>query len=346
MKRFYTFFGLIFATVLLTYASPVPAQVTNSQIYWISDARIQRSSLDGSSVETLSSGYDTRNIAIDMAAGKIYRTEGRTIHRSSLDGSNDETLVTGVHLRSIALDAAAGKIYWGGPYGKIMRADLNGKNTETIITNPDYAAETNANLNYRVDGIAVDVTDGKIYWAEHGGARDDGKIKCADLNGSNIKTLVSGLGGIPDIALDVEGGKMYWIENYDSLKRANLDGTDIETIVSEGAATFWIEDIALDVTDGKIYWADIGNNGASDGSIKRANLDGTNIKTIIPRIYGLQAIALIFSEAHLSGTRIYWPSFSGGLHRSALNGSNVETLLTEDSGTESIAIDLAAGKIL
>ena len=346
LKRFYTFFVLIFATVLLTYNPPVSAEVTDSQIYWISSfSGIQRSSLDGSNVETpISRQDDAGSIAIDMAAGKIYWAGG-TIQRSSLDGSNVETLVTGVRRPSIALDTAAGKIYWGGGYGKIIRADLDGTNIETIITNPDYAAETNANLNYRIWGIALDVTGGKIYWAESGNARDDGKIKCANLNGSDIKTIVSGLGSLRAIALDVEGDKMYWAEAGDSIKRANLNGTDIETIVSDDFMT----GIALDVTDGKIYWAnDLPSDNAQSrrsGSIKRVNLDGTNIETIVSRIFAPEGIALIFSAAHLSGTRIYWSSFSEGLHRSSLNGSNVETLLSEDSGIGDIVIDMTASKI-
>ena len=339
MRKISCFFLLIIAISLWIHSTPVSAEVTDSQIYWTSSRGLQRSSLDGSNVETLFPEYvGLGSIAIDTAAGKVYwgGWESARISRASLDGSNVETLVTGVRPTCIALDTAANKMYWGEINGKIMRADLDGTNIETNITNSDY----------RIWGIALDVTGGKIYWAEEGNARNDDKIKCANLNGSDIKTLVWGLGRLSesDMTLDVEGGKMYWIEYESLLKRANLDGTDIETLVS---SDFSMTGIALDVTGGKIYWTedpDLGEDRSS-GSIKRVNLDGTNIETLVSEIVSPFGIALIFSAADLSGTRIYWPSFSGGLQRSSLNGSNVETLLSEDSGIGSIAIDMAARKI-
>ena len=339
MKKNCVFSVLTIAISLWIHSTPVSAEITNSQIYWTSSRGLQRSSLDGSNVETLFPKYIALgSIAIDTAAGKVYwgGWELARISRSTLDGSNVETLVTGVRPLSIALDTAANKMYWGEFNGKIMRADLDGTNVETIITNPGS----------QIWGIALDVTVGKIYWTEPGNARGDSKIKCANLNGSDIKTLVSGLGTLSesDITLDVEGGKMYWIESFSLLKRANLDGTDIETLVSSDIS---MTGIALDVTGGKIYWTEDPDldEDRSSGSIKRVKLDGTNVETLVSRIVSPYGIALIFSAADLSGTRIYWPSFSGGLHRSSLNGSNVETLLPEDSGILSIAIDMAARKI-
>ena len=343
MKKISCFFVLIIAISLWIHSTPVSAEVTDSQIYWTSSRGLQRSSLDGSNVETLFPEFiDLGSIAIDTAAGKVYwgGWESARISRASLDGSNVETLVNRVRPTCIALDTAANKIYWGGLDGKIMRADLDGTNIETIITNSDY----------RIWGIALDVTGGKIYWAEEGKGWNAGKIKCANLNGSDIKTLVSGLSSLSqsDMTLDVEGGKMYWIEDYLLLKRANLDGTDIETIVSSDA---FMTGIALDAAVGKIYWTEDPSLGEdrTDGSIKRVNLDGTDIETIVSRIMSPSGIALIFAAGDFSwtrtGTRIYWPSFSGRLQRASLDGSKVETLPLEVSDSGSIAIDMAARKI-
>ena len=302
------FFVLIFAISLWIHSPPVSAEVTEPQIYWTSySGGVHRSSLDGSNVKMFFSEegeeHFPNSIAIDMAAGKVYwgDLEWKWLYRSSLDGSNVERLVTGFRGHCIALDTAAGKIYWGESYGKIMRADLNGTNIETFIANPDYAAETNANLNYRVNGIALDIEGGKIYWAESGNARDDGKIKCANLNGSDIKILVSERA----IALDVEDGKMYWaggVGALDSIKHANLNGADIETLLFEDAA---IMGIALDVEGGKIYWSQFDSfddPAGIIGSIKRINLDGTNIETIVSRIVQPGGIALSFPAAGVSDT--------------------------------------------
>ena len=65
---------------------------------------------------------------------------------------------------------------------------------------------------------------------------------------------------------------MYWADiDTAKIQRANLDGTDIEDLVTTGLRT--VETIALDVTNRKIYWAD----WATD-KIQRANLDGTNVQ--------------------------------------------------------------------
>jgi hypothetical protein len=89
---------------------------------------INRSRLSGSQPETLidlktllGSAFRTREIAVDMAGGKIYWTVSdaatvMAIQRADLDGSNVETLISAPYtyggFRGIALDAAAGKMYW------------------------------------------------------------------------------------------------------------------------------------------------------------------------------------------------------------------------------------------
>ena len=62
--------------------------------------------------------------------------------------------------------------------------------------------------------------------------------------------------------------------------RANLDGSNIETLVETGHgdeerrdAGNWCVGIALDVAGGKIYWTQKGSDNAGIGSIKRANLE-------------------------------------------------------------------------
>ncbi len=98
---------------------------------------------------------------------------------------------------------------------------------------------------------------------------------------------------------------MYWAEGtgvFDSIKRANLDGTDIDTLLLEDA---YMRAIALDVEGGKIYWSQV--DSLDDpariiGSIKRINLDRTNIETIVSEIHRPGGIALNLSTADVSGT--------------------------------------------
>lgn len=70
----------------------------------------------------------------------------------------------------------------------------------------------------------------QIYWTSAG------RIQRANLDGSNIEDLVTGLDWAHNLALDVGEGKMYWTEyrSYRSgeIRRANLDGSDIEDLVT------------------------------------------------------------------------------------------------------------------
>ena len=73
-----------------------------------------------------------------------------------------------------------------------------------------------------------------MYWTINSDS-PRGKIQRANLDGSNIEDLVTGLRYSDGIALDVSGGKMYWTNvNVDTIQRANLDGSNIETL-----STFW-----------------------------------------------------------------------------------------------------------
>ena len=244
-------------------------------IYWTDPGtnKIQRANLDGSNIEDLvtrTQGLGFPNsIALDIAGGKMYWTDGGIIQRANLDGSNVETLVRGlVNLSTIALDVEGSKMYWTDAgtivTAKIQRANLDGSNIEDLVTRDQ-------GLDNPI-GIALDVSGGKMYWTDY----STDKIQRANLDGSNVEDLVTqGLDKLFDIALDVAGGKMYWTDaGTDKIQRANLDGSNVEDLVTQGLDS--PIGIALDVVGGKMYWTDLGTD-----KIQRANLDGSNIEDIV-----------------------------------------------------------------
>ncbi len=229
--------------------SGIALDMAGGKMYWTDwrTDKIQRANLDGSNIEDLvTQGLDIPSgIALDVAGGKMYwidNTDGWGIHwrrtdkiqRANLDGSNIEDLVTqGLDIPSgIALDVAGGKMYWtDSGTDKIQRANFDGSDVEDLVTQGLDGPR----------GIALDMAGGKMYWTDW---RTD-KIQRANLDGSNIEDLVTQGLDIPrGIALDMAGGKMYWIDNTDGwgihwrrtdkIQRANLDGSNIEDLVTQG----------------------------------------------------------------------------------------------------------------
>jgi hypothetical protein len=92
-----------------------------------------------------------------------------------------------------------------------------------------------------------------------------------------------------DIVVDPSGEKVYWSDGTNTsgffLKRANLDGSNVETIYSGGN-----QSLSLDLTNGKIYWSY--NTGFGSSEIGRANLDGTNQETVVSSSGSIRGIAV------------------------------------------------------
>ena len=243
-------------------------------------------------------------------------------------------LILGVQGNLSYGDTTRPQIYWTDPgTSKIQRADLDGSNLEDLATTELFSVP---------GGIALDVTDGKIYWTFAGLSAG---IQCANLDGSDVENLVEmGLFDPPvDIALDIAAGKMYWTVTGFSMgiQRANLDGSDVENLVemdlfSESS----LEGIALDVIDGKMYWTDTGTD-----KIQRANLDGSDIEDLVIGVEGVEGPRGIALD--VAGGKIYWTDWiAEKIQRADLDGSNVEDLIT--TGLDSpigIALDVAGGKM-
>ncbi len=234
----------------------IALDISGGQMYWTSGCKIQHANLDGSNVEELvpSSKGIKEGIALDVDGNKMYWTVWNAptnkIQRANLDGSDVEDIITGLKSpRGITLDIHSGKMYWADlGAGKIQRANLNGSEVEDIITGL-----------LGPNGIALDLDGNKIYWADE----FSGKIQCANLDGSNRKTLFVRYGkligtaiNIPldilglkiyyanspiSIALDISGGKIYWTTPHRyKVQRANLDGSNIEDVVTDSILTIGI----------------------------------------------------------------------------------------------------------
>jgi len=225
--------------------------------------------------------------------------------------------------------ATADRIYWSAGFffaNEIQSADPDGSNIETVITGL---------LN--VEGMALDVANGKMYWTDLSGQ----KIQRANLDGSNVEDLIGAIEPF-GIALDLKHDKMYWTDNNHKLHRANLDGSDGEELIGPIGLSFGSpRGIALDVAGGKMYWC-IRVNGT--GKIQRANLDGSNVEDLVTGLTGPLGIALDPGRGQM-----YWIDGgflgSGKVQRATLDGSNVEDLIESLFQPRGIALDLRNSKM-
>ena len=295
----------------------IALNVADSKIYWIDSyvtdfgrtSMIRWANLDGTDAEDLINPelQAPCGIDIDASEGKIYWTDFGTskIQRANLDGTHVEDIITtGLAApTSLALDRLQGKIYWANwKTGDIQRSNIDGTHVETILT------------SVSARDIAVDAMAGRIYWT--GYYRELGfVIKCADLDGANVRTRIASLGPQPNgIAIDTARGRIYWTENGFNMKvsRANLNGTNREDVVTyrldyASALMNRLRGITVDPNSGTIYWVDCSLRGrGSPGEILCAThvpiepVSGSGIPGIInPRFVALDTVPTI--SVHVTG---------------------------------------------
>jgi DNA-binding beta-propeller fold protein YncE len=168
--------------------------------------------------------------------------------------------------------------------GQLFVLDASGNRIVTV--NPDGSNRKVIVTECRLpDGIVVDVEAGRIYWTNMGVPnRNDGSIERADLDGGNRKTIIPQGGTFTpkQLQLDKENGKLYWCDREGMrVMRANLDGSNIETLVDTSHGdprpgpdqTKWCVGIAVDAGRGQIYWTQKGPEKAGLGRLFRANID-------------------------------------------------------------------------
>ena len=182
------------------------------------------------------------------------------------------------------LQAATTKASRGGiRSGRLFLLELSGGRVHSM--NPDGSDRKIIVTDARFpDGIAVDAEAGHFYWTNMGAIGvNDGSIERADLDGTNRTVIVlQGITHTPkQIHLDKEGGKLYWCDREGMrVMRANLDGSQVETLIESGRGeedrrdqTRWCVGIAVDPKLRKIYWTQKGPTKAGMGRIFRAGID-------------------------------------------------------------------------
>ena len=177
--------------------------------------------------------------------------------------------------------------------------------------------------------LAMDVAGGKLYWTERTGD-STGRIRRANLDGTNVQ-LVKELKSVPHgIALDAAGRKLYWTASSGKIKRANLNGSGSENVVPGGLES--PKGLALDVSGGKVYWTEM------SGGIRRANLDGSNVEAVATGL-GTPMNIVIFDNT------VYWTEKIGE-NRGEIRFVNLQgNVVTRNSFTQGFPVGIAVDAV-
>src|SRR5262249_8492351 len=157
--------------------------------------------------------------------------------------------------------------------GRIHTMNTDGSDQKTIVTDCRNC-----------DGIVVDIEAGHIYWTNMGVPHlNDGSIERVDLDGRNRRVIVpQGVIFTPkQMHLDKENGKLYWCDREGMrVMRANLDGSQVETLVETGRGdkvgadqSRWCVGITVDPKRRQFYWTQKGPDNGGQGRIFRAGID-------------------------------------------------------------------------
>lgn len=139
-------------------------------------------------------------------------------------------------------------------------------------------------------------------------------------------------------ALAQTATRVYWTGN-NAIRSANVDGSDVQTVVSGLPGVVGLYDLAVDSDRGKLYFAH-----KAAYIIECVNLDGTGRDTVLADVY---PVGLAVDEA---GEKIYWTDYTYAnprIRRANLDGTGVEDLFNASSGCDltGIVLDVAAGHL-
>jgi DNA-binding beta-propeller fold protein YncE len=292
----------------------------------------------------------------DAKVGRLFFLDvaGGRVLTANPDGSDLKTIVEeGRKLPDgLVVDSAAGHMYWtnmGNPQandGSILRSDLDGKNMTTVV--PPGGTFTPKQLQ-------LEKESGKLYWCDREGMR----VMRADVDGSNIETLVDTSEGDPrpgpdtrkwcvGIAVDAAGGKFYWTQKgadkagQGRIFRANIELPRGRSPANRGDIELLYDnlpepiDLDVDSTTRTLYWTDRGDPPRGN-TVNRAPLDSSPGRRKTPEIVFSHLMEGIGLALDLKGGRMFITDLAGSVYSANLDGSNKKTLLFAEGNLTGIA---------
>jgi hypothetical protein len=264
-----------------------------AKIYFAAGDTLYRMNLDGSDVKSVVSGLgdnSSQSMVADPVHSKIYINRWpQSAQIYVFDVSTGDLRVfsdgPGEGGQGLAIDLERHKLYGGLYYNGVYAMDMNRPGTWTQLV--DSAAL------YPMHGergqLQIDPANRHIYFRTpyNGECGECRYIWRVGFDGSGLTKIIPANGG-DALDLDLAAQKMYFSDRPSSsvpgdgtIKRANLDGSISETLLTLPAPYRFCYSIHLDVGNQMMYMSlDDEDSGHTKRAIARAKMDGSGFEIL------------------------------------------------------------------
>ncbi|XP_007455888.1 PREDICTED: low-density lipoprotein receptor-related protein 4 [Lipotes vexillifer] len=294
----------------------------SSQLLW-ADAhteRIEAADLNGASRHTLVSPVQ-HPYGLTLLDSYIYWTDWQTrsIHRAD-KGTGSNVILVRSNLPGLmdiqAVDRAQ-------PLGFNKCSSRNGGCSHLCLPRPSgFSCACPTGIQLKGDGKTCDPSpETYLLFSSRGSIR---RISLDTNDHTDVHVPVPELNNVISLDYDSVDGKVYYTDVFlDVIRRADLNGSNMETVIGRGLKT--TDGLAVDWVARNLYWTDTGRN-----TIEASRLDGSCRKVLINNsLDEPRAIAVFPRKGYL-----FWTDWGhiAKIERANLDGSERKVLINIDLG--------------
>uniref|UniRef100_A0A670J4S2 Low-density lipoprotein receptor-related protein 4 n=1 Tax=Podarcis muralis TaxID=64176 RepID=A0A670J4S2_PODMU len=315
---------------------------------WGENAKLEQAGMDGSRRTVLINnnlGWPN-GLAVDRAGSQLLWADAHTerIEAADLNGANRRTLLSPVQ-HPYGLTLLDSYIYWTDWQTRI-RANLpglmdiqavdrkhplgankcgvrNGGCSHLCLPNPEgFSCACPTGIQLKSDERTCDPSpETYLLFSSRGSIR---RISLDTSDHTDVHVPVPELNNVISLDYDSVDGKIYYTDVFlDVIRRADLNGSNMETVIGQGLKT--TDGLAVDWVARNLYWTDTGRN-----TIEVARLDGSCRKVLINNnLDEPRAIAVFPRKGYL-----FWTDWGqvAKIERANLDGSERKILINTDLG--------------